>query len=88
MLLFLVVESIIACFGRTFRAPHCLGGCIELLPFVTLWIQLRGYELGNSIENTRSKQECCKEHEYIKEDTQMANKHKKRCLASLIIGEI
>ena len=39
MLLSLIVESIISCFGRTFRAPHCLGGYIELLPFVTLWIQ-------------------------------------------------
>ena len=27
-----------------------------------------------------------KRHEYIK-DTQMSNKHKQRCLASLIIGE-
>ena len=39
ILLSLVVEIIISCFGRTFRAPHCLGGYIELLPFVTLWIQ-------------------------------------------------
>ena len=27
MFLSLVVESIISCFGRTFRVPHCLGGC-------------------------------------------------------------
>ena len=39
MFLSLIVESIISCFGRTFRAPHPLGGYIELLPLVTLWIQ-------------------------------------------------
>ena len=39
LMLLSLVEIIISCFGRTFRAPHCLGGCIELLPFVTLWIQ-------------------------------------------------
>ena len=38
MLLLCIVESIISCFGRTFRAPHRLGGYIELLAFVTLWI--------------------------------------------------
>ena len=27
MLLSFIVESIISCFGRTFRAPHHLGGC-------------------------------------------------------------
>ena len=39
MPLSLVVESIISCFGKTFRAPHHLGGYIELLPFATLRIQ-------------------------------------------------
>ena len=39
MLLSFIVESIISCFGRTFRALHCLGGYIELLPYVNLWIQ-------------------------------------------------
>ena len=33
MLLSLVAESIISCFGRTFRTPHHLGGYIELLDF-------------------------------------------------------
>ena len=39
LMLLSLVESIISCFGRTFSAPHHLGGYIELLPFVTLWIQ-------------------------------------------------
>ena len=38
LMLLSLVESIISCFGRTFRAPRHLGGYIELLPFVTLWI--------------------------------------------------
>ena len=41
MLLSLIIESIISCSGRTFRAPRHLGDCIKLLPFVTLWIQFK-----------------------------------------------
>ena len=54
MLLPLVVESIISCFGRPFRAPHRLGSYIELFPFVCYGFNLRGYELCNYIENTRA----------------------------------
>ena len=39
MLLSVIIESTISCFSMTFRAPHCLGGYTELLPFVILWIQ-------------------------------------------------
>ena len=44
MLLVLIVESIISCFGRIFRAPHRLGGYIELcnsidsIPEVINWV--------------------------------------------------
>ena len=34
MLLSLIVESIISCFGRTFRAPCHLGSYIELCNFM------------------------------------------------------
>ena len=39
MLLSRIVESFTSRFSRTYWAHHCLGVCIELLPFVTLWIQ-------------------------------------------------